>query len=53
MKQLTTGVIVVAAVLVSCLTGGRALAHNAGHSHLPTGQCVDVGSGKHAHNPEQ
>lgn len=30
-----------------------ALAHNAGHIHRPNGECVDVGSGRHAHNPEK
>jgi hypothetical protein len=43
--------LVVAATLV--LSGSVALAHNAGHIHLPNGECVDVGSGKHAHNPEE
>jgi hypothetical protein len=52
-KQLIAGFIVGAAIVSSGLTAGQVLAHNAGHRHLPTGQCVDVGSGKHAHNPEQ
>ena len=50
MKQLVIA-LVVAAILA--LSTSVALAHNAGHIHLPTGECVDVGSGKHAHNPDQ
>ncbi len=45
--------IVMAAILALMVVVGSAMAHNAGHIHLPTGECVDVGSGKHAHNPEQ
>jgi hypothetical protein len=45
--------IVMAVILALMVVVGSAMAHNAGHIHLPTGECVDVGSGKHAHNPEQ
>ncbi len=49
-KQLIVG-FAVAGILAS--GGSVALAHNAAHIHLPNGDCMDVGSGKHAHNPEQ
>jgi hypothetical protein len=39
--------------LLLSLTASHVLAHNAGHVHTPNGACRDVGSGKHAHNPEQ
>lgn len=45
---------------VALLVGGTltigssvALAHNAGHIHLPTGECVNVGSGDHAPTEHQ
>lgn len=42
---------IVAAVLIWAFPS--VLAHNAGHVHTPNGECRDVGSGKHAHNPEE
>lgn len=41
----------VTALLATALTGATVTAHNAGHIHLPTGDCLDVGSGKHNTNP--
>ena len=52
-KRLVVGIALVVVVGMQGLTAGAALAHNAGHIHLPTGECQNVGSGKHAHNPEQ
>ncbi len=52
MKRLVIGVVVATIVMVMC-TSTIALAHNAGHIHLPTGECVDVGSGKHAPTENQ
>ena len=54
-KQLIVG-FAVAGILAS--GGSVALAHNAAHIHLPTGECQDVGSGKSApfvpdQNPHQ
>lgn len=37
-------------LLLLSMTGAGAVAHNAGHIHLPTGECRDVGSGKHNSN---
>lgn len=34
-------------VLILALATTVVLAHNAGHIHLPSGECRDVGSGKH------
>jgi hypothetical protein len=48
MKRLVLGM-----AAASLLGFPIALAHNAGHVHTPSGQCVDVGSGKHAHNPDK
>lgn len=53
MNKLRTILILTAVIVSLLLVASAALAHNAGHIHLPTGKCVDVGSGKHAHNPEQ
>jgi hypothetical protein len=39
--------VVTALVVVLALAATAAFAHNAGHIHLPTGECQDVGSGKH------
>ena len=52
-KRLVVGIVVAGIIAFQGLIGGVALAHNAGHIHLPSGECQDVGSGKHAHNPEQ
>ncbi len=42
------------AALSPALLGGTAVqAHNAGHIHTPSGNCVDVGSGKHAPTDNQ
>ena len=49
-KQLIVG-LTIAGIIAS--GGSAVLAHNAAHIHLPNGECRDVGSGKHAHNPEQ
>jgi hypothetical protein len=38
-------------LLATAMTTSIASAHNAGHTHLPTGVCLDVGSGKHHTNP--
>lgn len=46
-------IVITVIILSLVLTATVAWAHNAGHVHLPNGSCVDVGSGKHAHNPEQ
>ncbi len=53
MKRLILGMAVAAVLVMGGLTFSIVLAHNAGHHHLPNGECVDVGSGKHAHNPEK
>lgn len=39
------------ALLLAMLVVGTVGAHNAGHLHVPTGACIDVGSGKHHTNP--
>jgi hypothetical protein len=44
-KQLVVGIAVVA---VLALSSSVALAHNAGHVILPSGECVNVGSQKEA-----
>lgn len=46
------GVTLVVAALLT-LGGSVARAHNAGHIHLPHGECQDVGSGKHAPTDNQ
>lgn len=48
--MLGLAVLVVLAALT--IRANLALAHNAGHIHLPTGECVDVGSGNHTAEPE-
>jgi hypothetical protein len=53
MRRWLVGLIFVAMLALAGISAMPALAHNAGHIHLPNGECVDVGSGKHAHNPEQ
>ena len=53
MKRIKRLAIGLAVAVILVLSGSAALAHNAGHIHLSNGKCVDVGSGKHAHNPEQ
>lgn len=51
-KRFVLGIFVAAVLVVQLFTGTVALAHNAGHIHTPSGACIDVGSGNHAHNPE-
>jgi hypothetical protein len=51
-RRLVAGVVVAVALAIQVLTGTVALAHNAGHIHLPNGECQDVGSGNHAANPD-
>ncbi len=47
--------IAIATLIAGTLTfgGSVVLAHNAGHIHLPNGECVDVGSGNHAPTDNQ
>lgn len=52
MRTILFTTLTVATIAVTSLLGaGGATAHNAGHIHLPNGECQDVGSGKHANNP--
>ena len=51
MRRMNKFLIVVtwlAVISIGLLHTTVAYAHNAGHIHLPNGECVDVGSGKHA-----
>ena len=52
-RLLRLGLTVLIVMVVLALAMQVVWAHNAGHIHLPNGECVDVGSGKHAHNPDQ
>jgi len=49
-KRMTIAILTMASLT---LGGSVALAHNAGHIHLPNGECVDVGSGKHGPTEHQ
>ena len=52
-QLLNLGLVILILAAALAFATQLALAHNAGHIHLPDGECMDVGSGKHAHNPEQ
>ena len=52
-KRLVVGIVVAAVIMLQGLMGGMALAHNAGHIHLPTGECRDVGHGNHGPTENQ
>lgn len=41
------------AILATAGLASAASGHNAGHVHLPTGECLDVGSGKHNANADR
>ena len=53
MKRVALYLVVTVVPTFQALTGTVVMAHNAGHIHLPNGECVDVGSGKHGPTPNQ
>ncbi len=53
MKRVAVGIGVAAAIGLQMLAAGVALAHNAGHIRLPSGECMNVGGGNSARNEEQ
>jgi hypothetical protein len=50
MTRRTLAAVIAVSLLLSASSASLAVAHNAGHMHLPTGECRDVGSGKHHSN---
>ncbi len=52
-RKWSLAIVLLLVVIFSLILATAVGAHNAGHIHVPSGECVDVGSGKHAHNPEQ
>ncbi len=47
-KRLAIGGVVAGVIGIQAMSGGVALAHNAGHIEFPDGTCLNVGSGKDA-----
>jgi hypothetical protein len=51
-RRRTAGLAIAVGLLTAVVVGGPVGAHNAAHIHLPTGTCLNVGSGKHNFNPQ-